>query len=628
MPGKAVPGKAVPGEASAGASSAGAGPARPTTSVGGGLRRRHQQLALALHLLIFAALLVAAVLGNLPLTVAVLGLALVHDYTLTRGQPASEETLERMGAGPWTRAILRSLLVAVAFGVASEGSDVEIASYGVLAVVIHGCGLVTRTMMVLLLGRSPLIGVRNIGEGLPYRREIELATRIRDVGSFGLLALEWVAVLALAIAATGNAAPDVLVLIAVCAALPAVVATAVILVRGYRALTRGAKAYATQLFEQLRAYDPACIVYMSAGPGQSGYILNQWLPALDAMSKRAIVVVREDTNVGPIGRTSLPVLYAPQTRDVEQLVLPSIRMAFYLANAGRNVHLQREPAIKHLFLNHGDSDKSTSANPVSRVYDEVWVAGEAAIDRYHAAGVDIPAEHFAIVGRPQVDPLTVGPLPGPTRHLLYAPTFEGYYQEANYSSLEVMGVALIRRVLELRPDLGIIFKPHPSTGVQRVGMRSARAQINALLRQSDRHLVADDHPGTTLNDCFDRADVLVSDISSVVTDFLHTERPILISNPTTMPHEQFRKTFPTQAASYIVDRDLGDLAALLDDALGDDPLADQRRVMKRYVLGDLPHGPLRAFDDNVSRVYEQAVAHAARVRNSFTVVHADPHLLS
>jgi hypothetical protein len=505
---------------------------------------------------------------------------------------------------------------------------VEIASYGVLAVLVHGAGLATRIVVAMLLWRSPLIGVRNIGEGLPYRREIELATRVRETGGFGFLALEWVGALALAVASSGSASGGVLVLIAALVALPALVATAVILLRGYRALTSGAKAYAGQLFEQLRAYDPACIVYMTSGPGQSGYILNQWLPALDAMTKRAIIVVREDTNVGPIGRTSLPVLFAPQTRDVEQLVLPSIRMAFYLANAGRNVHLQREPTIKHLFLNHGDSDKSTSANPVSRVYDEVWVAGEAAIDRYHAAGVDIPTDHFAVVGRPQVDPLVVGPLPGPTRQLLYAPTFEGYYQEANYSSLEVMGVALIRLVMQLRPDLGITFKPHPSTGVQRVGMRAARAQINALLRQSGRHLVADDHPGMTLNDCFDRADLLISDVSSVVTDFLHTERPILISNPTTMQHEQFRKTFPTQAASYVVDRDLADLASLLDDALGGDSLADRRRVMKRYVLGDLPDGPLRAFDDNVNRVYEEAVEHAARVRNSFTVVHADPHLRS
>jgi hypothetical protein len=114
----------------------------------------------------------------------------------------------------------------------------------------------------------------------------------------------------------------------------------------------------------------------------------------------------------------------------------------------------------------------------------------------------------------------------------------------------------------------------------------------------------------------------------VVTDFLHTERPIMISNPTSMEHDQFRKTFPTQGASYVVDRDLASLADLLDDALGEDSLAVPRLEMKRWVLGDLPDGPLRAFSDNVDRVCEEAAAHAARVRNSFTVVHADPHLFT
>jgi CDP-glycerol glycerophosphotransferase (TagB/SpsB family) len=129
----------------------------------------------------------------------------------------------------------------------------------------------------------------------------------------------------------------------------------------------------------------------------------------------------------------------------------------------------------------------------------------------------------------------------------------------------------------------------------------------------------------TLNDCFDRADVLVSDISSVVTDFLHTERPIVISNPTSIPHDQFATTFPTQAASYVLDRDLASLQDLLADALGGDSLAEPRRAMKRYVLGDRPHGPLRAFRENVDRAYEEAAEHAQRVRNAFTVAHLDPH---
>jgi hypothetical protein len=39
--------------------------------------------------------------------------------------------------------------------------------------------------------------------------------------------------------------------------------------------------------------------------------------------------------------------------------------------------------------------------------------------------------------------------------------------------------------------------------------------------------------------------------------------------------------------------------------------------MKRYVLGDLPHGPIEAFSTNVDRICEQAAEDADAVRNSF-----------
>jgi CDP-Glycerol:Poly(glycerophosphate) glycerophosphotransferase len=587
------------------------------------LRRRHDELALPLHVLLFSVLLVAALTSTVWLAVVIVALAIINDAVLTYEASERAMLLERLGAGPWVRAMLRSLLLVVTIGVATTGADLPVVLFGLIALTAHGCGLVVRTLMSLIVIRAPAIGVRNIGQDLRFRRDIDLANQILEVGGFLFLTLEWATFTGLSIAQSASASNRVLVAITVAGAVPAAAVTVVLLWRVRQALTGGAARYAAALHEELLRFAPECIVYMSADKAQSGYILNQWLPAFEAMHKRAVVLVREASNVGPIAETSMPVIFAPQTRHVERLALPSVRVAFYLANAGKNVHLLREPALQHLFLNHGDSDKSTSANPVSRAYDEVWVAGQAAIDRYHAAGVDIPMEDFAIVGRPQVDPLFVGPLrDSETNVVLYAPTWEGYYQAANYSSLEVMGAELIAALLAQRPDLAIIFKPHPASGMQRPGMRSARAAVRNLLRQSphpQRHVIAEEHPGMTLNDCFDQADVLVSDVSSVVTDFLHTDRPIVITNPHSMAHETFRTTFPTQASSYILDLDLGSLTDLLDDALGDDPLAEQRSAMKRYVLGDLPEGPLRAFSNHVDRVYDEALVHAARVRNSFTI---------
>jgi hypothetical protein len=384
---------------------------------------------------------------------------------------------------------------------------------------------------------------------------------------------------------------------------------------------KAVKALQESVQAEVDAFAPKAVVYMSADAGQSLYILNQWVPALEQLPHPAFIMVREASHLAPIMPTTLPVLYAPSTRHVEELCRPSLLVAYYLANAGKNVHLLREARIRHVFLNHGDSDKSTSANPVARVYDGVWVAGQAAIDRYEAAGISMPRSQYAIIGRPQVESLRVGTEGNADPvTILYAPTFEGYYEESNYSSLERMGPQMIRQILDTHPEVRIIFKPHPASGVQRPGMIAARVEIVSMLAEAPGdHLYVGPESSLTLYECFDAAHVLISDISSVVTDFLYSERPLITSNPRRLDRETFLRTFPTQGASYIVERELSNLAAILDDALGDDSLRDQRLAMKKYVLGDLPEGPTAAFVAEAARIADESAQHAASIVNEFRV---------
>jgi hypothetical protein len=45
---------------------------------------------------------------------------------------------------------------------------------------------------------------------------------------------------------------------------------------------------------------------------------------------------------------------------------------------------------------------------VHAIYDLIFTAGQAGIDRYARHGVSIPAEKFRIVGRPQVELIRPG----------------------------------------------------------------------------------------------------------------------------------------------------------------------------------------------------------------------------
>ncbi len=362
------------------------------------------------------------------------------------------------------------------------------------------------------------------------------------------------------------------------------------------------QAAADTLLAELAARDPAFVIYVSLAARQSKYIVNQWLPAFDAQPVNGILVVREASQLAPLASTRHAVVYAPTTRHVESLVLPGVRAAFYLAYGEKNANLLRDPTLTHVMLAHGDSDKATSASALARIFDETWVAGQAGVDRFAAAGIALGAERFAVIGRPQAAGLPVGPTGQEPPVLLYAPTFEGYYEQTTHSSLDSMGVGIIRRVLDTRPDVRIWFRPHPASGVVRPSMLLAIAEITELLRSAPGDHVVSTGDGSTIVECLVRADVLVSDVSSVASDFLQTERPVIVCDPDGLPAATFLARYPSQAGFYRVGPTLAELDAALDAALGSDPLSEQRRAMKAYVLGDPPGGPQSAFAMHLARV--------------------------
>ncbi|MCA0308478.1 MAG: CDP-glycerol glycerophosphotransferase family protein [Actinobacteria bacterium] len=570
---------------------------------------------------LWGALSLCVLAGTVEVGVAIFVLAVVVDWLASRACVRDTLLLRRLGAPPHVRQLIRGVLL-ISLLVRGEITNLAVS----VAAAVLALQLAQQVLWVgtaWLGSRQPALAYRTDGSPQPaasvsyakaYRASawptpvIVLAESL--LGVWGALghALVWplwvnVAVGALFVLWLG------------------VLAARYALSLRRLGSERTVERIQSEITDELDELAPEAVVYMSADAGQSLYILNQWVPPIEALHQKSFIMVREASHLAPIAPTPIPVVYAPKTRHVEELIRPTTRVAYYLANAGKNVHLLREARIRHVFLNHGDSDKSTSANPVSRVYDGVWVAGQAAIDRYEAAGIHMPTSQYAIIGRPQVEALTVGPIAGDHRQtILYAPTFEGYYEESNYSSLERMGPDMIRSILQALPDVRIIFKPHPASGVQRPGMAAARVEIVEMLAAAEGgHLYVGPESTMTLYECFDAADVLISDISSVVTDFLYTERPLVTSNPRELDAETYFNTFPTQRASYILERDLSNLAAILDDALGQDSLRDERLAMKKYVLGDLPAGPVAAFVAEGDRITAEAITHAASIVNEFRV---------
>jgi len=342
----------------------------------------------------------------------------------------------------------------------------------------------------------------------------------------------------------------------------------------------------------LQRHQPAFLLHFSAPPG-SEYQVTMWLPYLERLGLPFFVLVREPNFLPAISAaTSAPVVHCPTFSALDQAIVPSVRAAFYVNHGAKNAHCVRFSQLTHVQLHHGDSDKASSANPASAIYDKIFVAGQAAIDRYARNGVSIPRDKFVIVGRPQVEPIvtTQAPVAGLTDPVvLYAPTWTGHYSDANYCSLPVGG-ALVERLLAR--GVTVILRAHPYTAQNPESARQL-ARIEELL-SDDRAATGRPHVwgaqaarGMSLVECMNSSDALISDVCGVVSDYLFSGKPYAVTDMVD-DGERFATSFPLSRAGYVLRSDLSNVDEVLDLLLGQDPLAGARRQLRTAYLGDFP----------------------------------------
>lgn len=528
------------------------------------------------------------------------------DWLSTRADPPVSRLLDLVGLRPQVRALLRSApAAAVIFTSGLPNASTAGLSYVTAVLFIQLAWFVQPALATWVWRAAPPLQYLPQRSDQPHVLRRYAAIYARGVGTPVVMVL--LELLALLDAALAEYQPTTSLMVLLGLTVAGAVAETALLYLGwaaYQAFTarRDANASAERLVTALTEKAPQFLVYVSLGARQAKYIVNQWLPTFEKLPQDGLIVVREASQLAELDVTRHPVIYAPSQRDVEKLIVPSLTVAFYLAFGERNGQLQLNPRLKHVMLLHGESDKATSANNLARGMSEVWVAGEVAVDRYLNAGVDLPRERFAIVGRPQAAELPVGPTGNEHPIVLYAPTFEGYYDHTYYTSLNRMGVRMVRKLLRDYPDLRVWFRPHPASGVRLPEMLTAITEINTILRRAGRghRVTADDD--LSLTECLASADILISDISSVATDYLYTERPVITANPMGLSQADFVGTFPTQASSYLIGANLEGMNQAIDLALGEDPLSAARIAMKKRVLGDTPDGPQAAFAANVARL--------------------------
>jgi hypothetical protein len=350
-----------------------------------------------------------------------------------------------------------------------------------------------------------------------------------------------------------------------------------------------------RLREAVERLAPEVVVYFS-GPVGTTYQLNVWLETLARLRRPPLLLIRERHHLDDLGATELPIVIAPSATNVEFIHTDSVLVALYPTTVIRNNHMIRTPGIRHVFINHGDGDKAVTFSPLHRVFDEIWVAGQAACDRYLLRGEGVREDQLVVVGRPQlahIEPPRPLDLTRPVT-VLYAPTWEGNFDNVDYSSVARMGERLVDALLRMQPTVRLLVKMHPATGNRSPAAAGARTAIEARVRASANGEVVDSSPDA-LYRAFNEADVLVADVSSVVADFLASRKPYVMTNPRDVPVDVLHREFPSTSGAAVVGGDGTGVVEAVRSATGPDPLAQRRDALATYFLGQPVADPVERF---------------------------------
>lgn len=116
-----------------------------------------------------------------------------------------------------------------------------------------------------------------------------------------------------------------------------------------------------------------------------------------------------------------------------------------------------------------------------------------------------------------------------------------------------------------------------------------------------------------LYDCFNQSDAMVSDISSVVSDFIASGKPYAVTDSAELGEEEFKRQNTAVRAAVILPNSAEGIDELLR-AVADpaaDPLAEDRHQLKSYLLGPDEPTSMEQFNAAV-----RALAAKAEARNA------------
>lgn len=264
----------------------------------------------------------------------------------------------------------------------------------------------------------------------------------------------------------------------------------------------------------------------------SAFHIDLWLDYVKAVDPSAILAIRSRRLFEHLSQTrpGIDAVYVKTGIEAEWLVnrCENLRAVLYVSNTGNTIHFLRFNHLRHVWLGHGDSEKAASCHKFFRAYDEVWTAGRAQIDRFMNSEMNHDSLRFRIVGRPELRDLVGETGERDFEDFLYLPTWEGFQGEQEYTSIRD-SATFLPLVSELVGRRGRV-KFHPWVGKRDRSLSAVEEELRALPPMETGGVTVIDRDIAAV-ECMRSAKFLIADISSVISDFLPTGRPIFVYEP-------------------------------------------------------------------------------------------------
>ena len=350
------------------------------------------------------------------------------------------------------------------------------------------------------------------------------------------------------------------------------------------------------------------ILYFFGGMGQT-YQLNQWVDTfLELNKKHRITVLARDKAVVEHFRKILPfyIHYAYTINDVLSFYEEyKPKVIIYINNGFKNFQSLIYNDAMHIHINHGESDKASDHSNQIKGYDFVFVHGQNGFDNYMKYLIKINPKKFILTGRPQLD--FIRPIKLDThgkKVIIYAPTWEATHRSMRYTSVDVYGEKIVDTILN-NDNYYLIYKPHPNLGANDKKLLEIHKR---LLKKISEHPDSITITNEDINNIYPIVDFAIFDMSSVMTDYLHVDKPFVLADVfNLLVHnvEEYNVLKGCNRITKDIIEEYDGLEDLIFREIYKDPKKIDRQFVRKLYLGDYKEGEsIKKFIDSISDIID------------------------